>query len=203
MTPAKYKQKLSGQTTTAQKVFEYIPEDTYISVSEISGAMHRTSSTRVPMAVLKGCVSALHEAKLVRRDNHDCYQRAPVSSGPVVTEKAVVVSKNTDMKTVAFHVVNKAAAKRASPVPRHIPLEAFETAAALTPAPVSVPPPPPAPVVEPVLRTAAEVLSSIALSLRTLAKDLDDAVAILDTATETDPQLLAKMAQVRALFKSQ
>lgn len=93
MTPEKQKQKLSGQTTIAQKVFQAVPVAEAWTAAQISTALNRATGSRMDQHTLQGCLRALAEAGLVRATEHGVlYQRTPVSAAPATSPKTKEVT---------------------------------------------------------------------------------------------------------------
>lgn len=93
MTPEKQKQKLSGQTTIAQKVFQAVPVAEAWTAAQISTALNRATGSRMDQHTLQGCLRALADAGLVRATEHGVlYQRAPVSAAPATPPKTKEVT---------------------------------------------------------------------------------------------------------------
>lgn len=79
MTPEKQKQKLSGQTTIAQKIFQYVPVAEEWTPPQIGQAMTRACGSRTDPATIVACLRALVDAGLARATNRGTFQRVPVS----------------------------------------------------------------------------------------------------------------------------
>lgn len=79
MTPEKQKQKLQGQTSLAQKVFQYVPIAEEWQPSLIGQAMTRGCGSRTDPVTIGGCLRALTDAGLVRATSRGTFQRMPVS----------------------------------------------------------------------------------------------------------------------------
>lgn len=97
MTPEKLKQKLAGQTTIAQKVFQYVPVAERWGVQQVMDAMRRATSARMDIHIVRGCLSALVDAGLVKTFRHNTeYQRIhlaakeqrPMNTAAIVTTAA-------------------------------------------------------------------------------------------------------------------
>ena len=80
MTPEKQKQKLSGQTTIAQKIFQYVPVAEEWTPPQIGQAMTRSCGSRTDPATIVACLRALADAGLARATNRGTFQRVPVSA---------------------------------------------------------------------------------------------------------------------------
>jgi len=79
MTPDKQQQKLAGQTTIAQKVFQFTPVEEPWTPLQVASAMNRATGSRIDMHILKGCLAALTDSGLARMTGSGLYQRVPVS----------------------------------------------------------------------------------------------------------------------------
>lgn len=93
MTPEKQKQKLSGQSSIAQKAFQYVPIGEDWTPNQIAGALHQATGSRIDVHILRGCLATMVDAGLVRTTAIGTYQRAAVSTPapiaqPKKTEKA-------------------------------------------------------------------------------------------------------------------
>lgn len=75
MTPEKQRQKLAGQTSIAQKVFQFVPVGEAWTPAQIAQAMHRTTSSRIDPHILKGCLATMADAGLIRSHRNAEFQR--------------------------------------------------------------------------------------------------------------------------------
>lgn len=79
MTPEKQKQKLAGQTTIAQKIFQYVPIAEEWGAPQIGQAMTRACGSQTDPRTLLGCLNKLAESALIRATSRGTFQRIPVS----------------------------------------------------------------------------------------------------------------------------
>lgn len=87
MTPDKQQQKLAGQTTIAQKVFQFTPVEEPWTPLQVASALSRATGSRIDMHILKGCLAALTDSGLARMTGNGLYQRVPVSRPSTTTPK--------------------------------------------------------------------------------------------------------------------
>ena len=105
MTPEKQKQKLAGQTSLAQKIFQYVPIHEDWTIAQVAQAMHRAVGARTDPKTLGGCLLTMADAGLVRATNRGTFQRIPVSAPiktaptPAIKKEPVMTEKTT--KTTA------------------------------------------------------------------------------------------------------
>lgn len=88
MTPEKQRQKLQGQTSIAQKVFEFVPIAESWGMSQIATAMYTATRSRIDPRILGGVMVALKNAGLVRESAGSTYRREPINNkeaAPVTT----------------------------------------------------------------------------------------------------------------------
>jgi len=90
VTPEKQKQKLAGQSSIAQKVFQFVPINELWTPLQIAQALHRDTRSNVDMHVLRGCLNCLVDAGIVKTNNSGTYRRVTVSAQPAAgaTESA-------------------------------------------------------------------------------------------------------------------
>lgn len=98
MTPEKQRQKLAGQTTVAQKIFQFVPVGEEWTAAQVSQALSRTTGSRVDPKVLAGCLMTMADAGLVRTTNRGTFQRIAVSVQPAPIP---CKPKEKDEKTMA------------------------------------------------------------------------------------------------------
>ncbi len=79
MTPEKQKQKLSGQTTIAQKRFQFVPIAEEWGAAQIGQTMTRACGSQTDPRTLLGCLGQLTESGLIRATRRGMFQRAPIS----------------------------------------------------------------------------------------------------------------------------
>ena len=79
MTPEKQKQKLSGQTTIAQKIFQFVPIAEEWGAAQIGQTMTRACGSQTDPRTLLGCLGQLTESGLIRATSRGTFQRAPIS----------------------------------------------------------------------------------------------------------------------------
>lgn len=87
MTPEKQKQKLAGQTSVAQKIFQFVPAQEEWTALQVGQALNRATGSRVDPKVLAGCLLTMTEAGLVRATNRGTFQRIAVSQPAISTAK--------------------------------------------------------------------------------------------------------------------
>lgn len=79
MTPEKQRQKLAGQTSLAQKVYQYVPIQEPWTAADIARAMVRASGSQMDGRTLLGCLGCLKDSGLVREVSSSRFQRTAVS----------------------------------------------------------------------------------------------------------------------------
>ena len=109
MTPEKQKQKLAGQTTVAQKIFQFVPVAEEWTAMQVSQALHRATGSRVDPKVLTGCLMTMAEAGLVRATNRGLFQRAAVSQ-PAPTPITPAIKKAEPMTAKTIEIAKPATA---------------------------------------------------------------------------------------------
>ena len=109
MTPEKQKQKLAGQTTVAQKNFQFVPVAEEWTAMQVSQALHRATGSRVDPKVLTGCLMTMAEAGLVRATNRGLFQRAAVSQ-PIQTPITTATKKAESMTAKTIEIAKPATA---------------------------------------------------------------------------------------------
>lgn len=65
MTPQKQKEKLSSQTSIAQKVFQFVPIQESWTIGQIAESMYRITRSRVDVNVIKSCLMRMSDAGLL------------------------------------------------------------------------------------------------------------------------------------------
>lgn len=80
MTPDKQKQKLTGQSGIAQKVFQFVPIGEDWTPIQIAAALHQATGSRIDAHTLRGCLMTMVDAGLARVTASGTFQRAAVSS---------------------------------------------------------------------------------------------------------------------------
>lgn len=103
MTPEKQKQKLAGQSSIAQKIFEHVPMAEEWTPSQVGQAMTQATGSRIDPKTIKGCLMTLFESGLVRV-NRGLFQRIPVSQPQQTSTKeksAMPTPKDTAPTTKA------------------------------------------------------------------------------------------------------
>lgn len=79
MTPEKQRQKLAGQTSIAQKVFQFVPVGEAWTPQQIAQALHRTTGSRIDPQILKGCLMTMVDAGLLKHRHNAEFQRIPAT----------------------------------------------------------------------------------------------------------------------------
>ena len=106
LTAAKQQEKLNGQTSVAQKVFQFVPIQDAWSVSEISAELSRSTGSRIDFRVVSGCLGALKSAKLVHEPEPGKFKRNDVGSSQKGEVKAVEETKEKDVITQAGEIAS-------------------------------------------------------------------------------------------------
>lgn len=101
MTPEKQKQKLAGQTSIAQKVFQFVPINDEWAPTHIAYALHQATGSRIDPHILKGCLMTMADAGLIRSSVYGTFRRAAVS---VPTPIPVIQPQKTEKATPAMTI---------------------------------------------------------------------------------------------------
>lgn len=97
MNQLQQQQKLAGQTTLANKVFQCVPISEPWGISQISGEFGRTLGRVAEHTTLRGCLTSLAEAGLIKSSQKNTlFQRVPVKA-----EKPTIIKKEEVMTTPA------------------------------------------------------------------------------------------------------
>lgn len=86
MTPEKQKQKLSGQTSIAQKVFQFVPIEQPWTAGLIAQNMAGATGSRIDGHILRGCLMTMVDAGLVRLTSSGAFQRTAISRPSAVVQ---------------------------------------------------------------------------------------------------------------------
>lgn len=104
MTPEKQRQKLVGQTTYAQKVFQFVPISEAWPVYAIASEMQRVTGSRPDGRTLAGCLLRMADAGLVRASSHDAFQRTPVSMPSLKTQELIEMPEPKELRAAPVAV---------------------------------------------------------------------------------------------------
>lgn len=78
MTPAKFEQKFSGQSTIAKKVFQFIPLTEHWTATEIASEMRRATRSSPDFHILQGCINSLKDSGLVVETGHGKFRKIEI-----------------------------------------------------------------------------------------------------------------------------
>ena len=80
MNSTKQQQKLSGQSSIAQKIYQFVPINEAWTAAEIAQSLSRTTSSHVDVRVLMGCLEKLVDVGLIRELSGKRFQRMSIST---------------------------------------------------------------------------------------------------------------------------
>jgi len=101
VTPEKQRQKLAGQTSLAQKVYQYVPIQEPWTAADIARAMVRASGSQMDGRTLLGCLGCLKDSGLVREVSSSRFQRTAVSQPTEKPKEVMPAPQKPEVKPAA------------------------------------------------------------------------------------------------------
>ena len=99
MTPQKQKEKLSSQTSIAQKVFQFVPIQESWTIGQIAESMYRITRSRVDVNVIKSCLMRMSDAGLLVASAGGVFTRVGVKAEATNTLSTQKEKKTLENKT--------------------------------------------------------------------------------------------------------
>ncbi|BAU16380.1 hypothetical protein FDH89_gp52 [Pseudomonas phage phiR18] len=169
---------LANQTPHARKVYECVPIAEPWPAHQIMAQLKVDRGSALSVAVVRGCLKALHEAGLIRRPTSDLYIREKV------TESSTATATELMDETVADY---KDRTKQVQPAQPAQPKEPSMSTSIDT------------------LLKIAQQLSVLAAEveekLSEIASEIETAAKQVESTTATDREQLAKLKQLQSLLK--
>lgn len=166
---------LANQTAAAQKVYACVPISESWPAHKIMAQLKIDLGSSMSVAVVRGCLRALHESGLIRRPSSDLYIREPVVTTTELIDK---VAKETKPAQPT---------EPAPPAQPEQPKESSMSASIVS------------------LLRLANSLSTLAIEieerLSEAAADIEKMARQLETETAADREQLAKLKQLQTLLK--
>lgn len=169
---------LANQTPHARKVYECVPIAEPWPAHQIMAQLKVDRGSALSVAVVRGCLKALHEAGLIRRPTSDLYIREKV------TESSTATAAELMDETVADY---KDRTKQVQPAQPAQPKEPSMSTSIDT------------------LLKIAQQLSVLAAEveekLSEIASEIETAAKQVESTTAADREQLAKLKQLQSLLK--
>ncbi len=172
---------LANQTAAAQKVYACVPISESWPAHKIMAQLKIDLGSSMSVAVVRGCLRALHESGLIRRPSSDLYIREPVVTAAELMDKLAQPAQPAQPTQPA------PPAEPAPPAQPEQPKESSMSASIVS------------------LLRLANSLSTLAVEieerLSEAAADIEKMARQLETETAADREQLAKLKQLQTLLK--
>ncbi len=171
MNQSRFDRLLEGQSSTARKVFEYVPINEPWLECDIAKSIHNNTSLRLGLHVVRACLNTMKEAGLIKETQRNRYQRTPVTEKKQLTLKSAPPSAPTAIETTTMP-----AAKKVAPV---TPLDLLGTIAT-----------------DLVLLSVA-----YSEQIKAIAGRVEEVALLVEAQRETDNAAMAKVRQLNTLMR--
>lgn len=172
---------LANQTPHARKVYECVPIAEPWPAHQIMAQLKVDRGSALSVAVVRGCLKALHEAGLIRRPTSDLYIREKV------TESATATITELMDETVADY---KDRTKQVQPAQPAQPAQPKEPSMSTS--------------IDTLLKIAQQLsvlAAEVEEKLSEIASEIETAAKQVESTTAADREQLAKLKQLQSLLK--